>query len=423
MHSAALHVTVCYDIIPSFKTSMQADNANFDVVIIGAGPGGGHCARLLAKAGQKVLLVERYDRFAVNSFSSAGTPLETLQQFDLPESVVGSYWREIAIVSTHRSECWRAPQPLGAVLDFARLKQFLAAEVVQAGGEVWMGHLYLKHVQQGQNTLVWLKSKQGEITVSTKVLVDATGPGRAVIYDKGEPLPDFLTGTGIEYLIQVSQADYQRLSDRLTFFLGHRWMPRGYSWIFPMEPGYLKVGAGALNVQHSLVEKVEPLKHYIQLLIDEYIQPETYQVVEVHGSTLKYSRGLNDIYHRSNVIAIGDAVSTVNFLGGEGIRHAMVSAEMAARAIQRYLKGQAAAFETYEREMHRHFDRKWFLSEKLGLKKYLIDSDDRVDKLVDYFKVLSVDDLMDVLFQYRFNRLSKIFWHRLWLKVRSLVKQ
>ncbi len=32
----------------------------FDVVIVGAGPAGGHCARKLSQLGHRVLLIERY---------------------------------------------------------------------------------------------------------------------------------------------------------------------------------------------------------------------------------------------------------------------------------------------------------------------------------------------------------------------------
>ena len=41
----------------------------FDVVIIGAGPAGGHCARKLTQAGQQVLLVEQQETFSKNDFS------------------------------------------------------------------------------------------------------------------------------------------------------------------------------------------------------------------------------------------------------------------------------------------------------------------------------------------------------------------
>ncbi|PSB26600.1 NAD(P)/FAD-dependent oxidoreductase, partial [filamentous cyanobacterium Phorm 46] len=77
---------------------------NFDIVIVGAGPAGGHCARILAKSGRKVLLAEQNDNFNKNDFSSAATPLETLSQFDLPESVIGSYLDKPTIETSKGSQ-------------------------------------------------------------------------------------------------------------------------------------------------------------------------------------------------------------------------------------------------------------------------------------------------------------------------------
>jgi flavin-dependent dehydrogenase len=245
------------------------------------------------------------------------------------------------------------------------------------------------------------------VTVGARVIVDATGPFRAVIYGKDDPKPDFLSGTGIEYLIEVSDEVYQRYGDALTFFLGYKWMPKGYSWIFPMAPNRLKVGAGIINADHEFVKQTEPLKHYIHLILQDYMQVSDYTLTEVHGSTLKYSRGLQDVYYRESAIAIGDAVSTVNFLGGEGIRHAMQGAEIASKHIQNYLDRRTDSFQDYQTEMHRVFLKTWNLSEKFGMKKYLQDCDEIVDKVVTYLRPLSLEDVVDILFFYRFEKVSK----------------
>jgi flavin-dependent dehydrogenase len=382
---------------------------SFDVVIVGAGPAGCQCARLLAKSGYQVLLVEQHENFYQNDFSSAGTPIETLEQFDLPQDIVGSFWHKIVVVTTNVTRSWEAPKTLGAVLNFAKLREFLAKEVEAHGGEVWMGHRYTKYIQKDGKTLVNFKRRGAEqpTIVSTKVLVDATGPQRAVMYAKESHKPPFLQGTGIEYLIEVTEEDYNKCADALIFFLGHKWIPRGYSWIFPMEKNRLKVGAGYLKMEHKIVKRTEPLRFYVELIIKEYIKTKEYKVVDIHGSTLKYSSGLNDIYYKDNIIAIGDAVSTVNFLGGEGIRHAMLSAEIACKYLKKYLLNPSLDFGEYQKEMHKHFAAQWNISEKMGIRRYLIDSDEKIDKGVAYLKTLTAQDMMDILFYYKFERLSK----------------
>ena len=404
-------------------TSMETVSDFFDVVVVGAGPAGGHCARKLSQLGHRVLLIERYKNFNVNSFSSSGTPNETLTKYQIPESVVGSFWNEISIVTSNQTGKWRSPQIQGSVLDFAKLRSFLADETISHGGEVWLNCLYVSHktvsCEKGDRTIVKVRRDRTDVVVETRLLVDATGPNRSLMYANLKDQPDLITGTGVEFLIEVDDAAYDRSANALTFFLGYKWMPKGYSWIFPMGDRRLKVGAGIVNLPHEFVKEMQPLKHYIQLIIDEYIKPTEYSIVERHGGKVRYSLGLKDKYVEGPVIAIGDAVSTINFLGGEGIRHAMQSSEIAVKYIDRYLKGTVQNFEGYQQEMHQVFLKSWTLSEKLGLKKYLADSDRLVDRVVNYLRPLKLEDVVDILFYYKFEKASKGLGAYLWRKVRS----
>ena len=207
---------------------------SFDIVIVGAGPAGGHCARILAKSGRKVLLAEQNDNFNKNDFSSAATPLETLSQFDLPESVIGSFWHKLTIETSKVSQTWESPESLGVVLNFAKFRAFLASEAERFGGEVWLGYRYTGHSQaKGETTVEFKQLSDGQIIkVSTKVLVDATGFARAIMYEKENDKPDFLSGTGIEYLIEVEPEVYNKYSGDLIFFWainGCRRVILGYS--------------------------------------------------------------------------------------------------------------------------------------------------------------------------------------------------
>jgi len=407
-------------------------SAEFDVVVIGAGPAGGHCARQLAEAGRRVLLVERHSRFTANSFSSAATPLETMDRYRLPDWIVGSTWQRLTIVTSKAKGVWEAAESLGTVLDFSKLRQFLAEAVQAAGGEVWLGHRYLKHHQQDDRLQVTLKAvgNPEPVTVITQVLVDATGAARSVIHSTEETQPRYLEGSGSEYLIEVDPDIYQRYAGTLTFFLGSRWIPGGYSWIFPMDHNQLKVGAGLIKPEQQEHWGGRALKTYIDRLIQEVLQIQNYRLIEVHGSVLKYRSGLRDRYFQGNVIAIGDAVSTVNVLGGEGIRFALQGAEIAVRHIQHKLAQPKITFHHYKREMHRTFRRNWNLTEALSRQAYLEVSDSQVDRIVAYLQPFTLAEVIEILFNYRFEKLSRGIWiyllgkmgRRLYPLFRSLVR-
>lgn len=380
----------------------------FDVVVVGAGPAGGHCARLLAKAGYQVLLIEQHEDFYKNNFSSAASPLETLQQYDLPESVVSRYWKNIEICSTNIHRSWQANQPLGVVFDFAKLREFLAEDVTKNGGTVWLGCRYIKYLIEDGKTTVNLQKKGSEpFSVQTKLLVDATGYSRVVMYPNKKDKPKFLKGIGIEYLIEVDEKIYQKYSDSLIFFLGYKWSPQGYSWIFPMSNHQLKVGTAILEGEHKIIQKNQPIKDYIQQIIQDYIKIDNYKIIDIHGSILDYSPKLNDIYYKAHVIAIGDTVSTVNFLGGEGIRYAMKCAEVAEKYIKEYLENNQPDFQKYEAELKQIFAKRWNWSEQISRKVYLEYSDARIDQGVSYLKYLSLNDIIDILFYYQFEKYTK----------------
>jgi flavin-dependent dehydrogenase len=291
-----------------------------------------------------------------------------------------------------------------------------------------MGCRYIRHFQEGDKTVVELRKKGGEkIAVGAKVLVDATGPARAVIGEhRHSNKSDFLTASGIEYLIEVSPEVYQQYSEKLVFFLGHKWMPKGYSWIFPMELtlNRLKVGSARYHLKHKYINPQESIRWYVELLIKDYLKltQSEYELIDLHGSTVKYSAGLKDVYHQDNIIAIGDAVSTINMLGGEGIRHGMENAVIASKYVEKYLDNSLSSFSGYQREMARRYGLKWNFSEQMGRKRYMQDSDAFIDKGVAYLKSLSVEEMMDILFDYKFQRLYKGFGQYLRRKLGLMVK-
>jgi len=125
----------------------------YDVIVVGGGPAGGQCARNLSKKGHKVLLVEKFKSFEENNFSSAGMTLAPMTEFNLPESVVGSYWDNLGIQCTKNLYTWKGNKTKGVVLDFGRLRQFLADDSVKNGADVLMGHKYIKKEYKGDKVI------------------------------------------------------------------------------------------------------------------------------------------------------------------------------------------------------------------------------------------------------------------------------
>ncbi|WP_299666762.1 NAD(P)/FAD-dependent oxidoreductase [uncultured Polaribacter sp.] len=399
----------------------------YDVVIIGGGPAGGQAARNLSKRGYKTLLVERYKSFNDNNFSSAGMTLEPLKEFDLPEAVIGSYWKDITLQCTEKGYDWFGKTKKGVVLDFGKLRQFLADKAISDGGEVLLGHRYLeKRVSDSGVAIDLLDVETSEIKkIESRLLIDATGPLRKVMYDAKEEQPKMNLGSGTEYLIEVDQQTYDTYKERLVFFLGHKWALKGYSWIFPMENRILKVGSGRTHLKSIDQENTDKsTKKITEKIINEYIQPENYTLIDVHGGILRYCEGLNDTYYKNNVIAIGDAISAINPRGGEGIRYAMQSANLASEYIDSYFKTGKEKFKEYEKKWKRKKLLKWRLSEVSARRMYSRYSDAQIENRVQFFQQnFSIDVLIDSLFNFKYNKMLSRIFSFLWLKLKYKFKK
>ena len=374
----------------------------YDVVVVGAGPAGLECARQIAKAGRSVLVVERFKDFLKDNFSSAGTTVETLAQFDLPKEIVGSSWNAVTCVSSHGSHTWHSEKELGYVLDFAELRSFLSGEVQKFGGTVLMGHLFSKIEQEasGENLVEIKNLASGETChIWAKFVVDGTGLLRSVMRQVAKLPDDYEEGVGLEYVIAVPESDYR--PEELIFLVGFRWIPHGYSWVFPMGSNQLKVGSMYWMQKEKLPR---PLHQYVETVISDYLEIKNPKILEKHGGRITYSVGQNDVYVHDSVVSVGDAISAINPLGGEGIRHGMQSGRFAAEAILKRTAEEVQDLGPYERAMKEYFGLKWKRSSSAALLCYRKLKDPHFDYGVKIASVIPTQQMMDVLFYYNFGK-------------------
>jgi len=386
---------------------------HYDVVVVGAGPAGGQCARRLSASGKHVLLIEKAKTFDINNYSSGGSNLKVMADYDLPESIVAAYWNKFAVHMTQENHQWIAEKPVGVVLDFKKLRHFLAEETSKTGGNVKLGVSYHSH----ENNIVHLKNhhtRNIEI-VKTNYLVDATGSERKVLMQNNYDKRRAMCTTGIEFLLEVHPEDYSQFANTLTSFLGTKWMPQGYAWIFPMESNRLKVGVIRYFQHENIVPHDQSYLRYLEQLMNAKLM-HPYEIIDKHGKTLYYTYSRKDEHYRDNIIAIGDAISTLNPLAAEGIRHALYSGHQAAEAII------SQSFGHYQRTMNRYCGLKWAFCEKVMNIVYKSRNEKNFDLYLNTLRSFNFDELIELLFDYKTRRFIE-FGGRLglnWLKSRYL---
>jgi flavin-dependent dehydrogenase len=382
------------------------------VLVFGAGPAGAELARLLALAGVDVVLVDRLSDLRQAAFSSAALPLDALVRYGLPSQVVAARWSGWQLVGPgDQRRHWRAAQPLGAVLDFGALRQWLADQAIGWGARLQLGVTALGWTPEGEGARTWVRDGAGvRREIRSRWVVDASGEARALIGDPQSPEDPLVAGLGVEWLLQVGPEVSAAWADRLSFFLGSRWVQQGYGWVFPMAPGQLKVGVCRLDDPRR---PQPPLGQELQALLQRS-GLEGAVVLDRHGGRIRSTLRRREAHRQGPLIGLGDAVSTANLLGGEGIRHALASARVLAPLLQQALAGAgptpaaAAALVAYPALLRRELGWRWGLSGRLARRTWLglagERGDRRLERLLQGLETTKAEDLSALLFHYRFER-------------------
>lgn len=382
------------------------------VLVVGAGPAGADLARRLAAAGVRTLLIDQLADLSQAAFSSAALPFEALERHALPASVVAHRWSRWQLhgPGDGRRE-WRGAAPLGVVLDFVALRRWLVGEAERWGADLRLGLRALDWRAGAEGTVhTRLRDRSGRLHhVRSRWLIDASGQGRALL---GDPPGSgaLVSGLGVEWLLEVDAATWEHWRDRLSFCLGSDWVPQGYGWIFPMQPGRLKVGVCRLeDPDCSQPPLATLLQGLIVRLLPAGASGASWRVLDRHGGRIRSSIRRREEHRRGRLIGLGDAVSTANLLGGEGIRHALTSSQvLSPLLLQAVMRDQEGPLRSYPRRLRRALGPRWSLSGRLARRTWLGLRDRRGDKHLDRLlrglEERSAEDLSALLFDYRFER-------------------
>ncbi len=385
------------------------------VLVVGAGPAGGDLARQLAAHGEDVVLVERLPDLRRAAFSSAALPLDALDRFGLPASVVAQRWSGWELLGPGEARrSWPGGRPQGVVLDFGALREWLVGEAQRWGARVWLGHRALACHQEADGLhTVLRRGDGGRLEVHSDWVIDATGQERSLLGDPpagGSGAESLVSGVGLEWLVQVPSACWERWSDRLAFCLGSDWVAQGYGWVFPMQAPRLKLGVCRLL---DPSRDQPPLGGVLERLIERLLAPAERQAMAVldrHGGLIRSSIRRREPHRRGRLVGLGDAVSTANLLGGEGIRHALMSSRVLAPLLLEELRHPpgGSCVDHYPLELRRALGWRWSISGRLARRTWLglqgSAADQRLGALLTSLEQEGASALSDLLFGYRFER-------------------
>ena len=278
----------------------------YDVIIVGAGPGGLAAARILGEAGKNILLLEKNESIGPK-ICAGGITLKDLH-LGIPHNLEGRTYSEMAVYS-----------PSGRKTVIRQERPFLRTTARETLGQ-WMA-------EQLKGFSVEVRTRTRVVTLDESSIVTAEGErlGFHALLGADGSLSTIrrLLGVPTRRVMPAIQYNVPDHYDDIAFFLDSDLFGAGYAWIFP-HAAYTSIGCGAVSSTLS----GPSLKDRFHAWIDK--RHLSVGGAQLEGWTINFDyRG----HEFGKVFLIGDAAGFTSGLTGEGIYFAMVSGEEVAKKI------------------------------------------------------------------------------------------
>lgn len=343
----------------------------YDVIIVGGGGAGLFLARELSNRKFKILILDQKRDLLNFSFYTLASFMNP-KEFGFSNNIIAQEINEICVHSRRLKTKIKADL---CTLD----KRIVHEELLQAIDSDFVTYklgVQIKDIQKKGDAFTAVVDKEGN-TYESKIFVDSTGTSGLLSKKIGLQGKTFPLATGVEYNVK-----YKGKTNQIFLLVG-KTFKGGYGWIFPLKNGRGIIGFGTTDneLRKGLKDRLNTiLKH-----------PNIKKLVEkdrdkVEGGSIPVTPVLEKfVLH--NLVCVGDSVSQVNPIAGEGYKFIFESAQMASKAIEKALQtDNLDALSGYEEEWKKRFLANY---QRSKLAQERINKYSKKDLLVDFAVVLS----------------------------------
>jgi len=300
----------------------------YDVVISGAGPSGSQCAKVLAKAGYKVALIEKNINWrkpcggAVHS--SVVDLYPEIKKLNIPK-IFGVVMHS---ADYHKLEFKGPGKEYSIIMDRLELDNLMRDAAVEAGAELFDKNISFDFIIKNQKKIgIKTKSPTGTTEYFGNLMIIADGMSSKLALKSG-----IRSKWKINELAIGKCAILEGNNNLDEEYVYVYFKPfQGYGWIFPIGKKRFNLGVftfGKDNIRYNINEIYQ--EFFNNPNIKKYIPDPNNKIIWTSSYSFPAEGVLEKCLYADNLMIIGDAGGFVSPISGEGIQIAVISGKIAA---------------------------------------------------------------------------------------------
>ena len=363
----------------------------YDIAVVGGGPAGLSAAYAAAKAGGKVILLEKDESIAHSIRTSGVTWIDEIEKLGIGSEYYNPI-KNYSFISSSNEVTIRGITPKACVLNVRSTYQHLAMLAAEAGAEIMVRSRVTNVVTTPEDRRICgLKAKtpKGETVIDCKVVIDASGFSSSIARCLGIVKEWRRYGIGAEYECYCENLDHETW----VLMVGTKYSEAGYAWIFPVSKNKARIGVG-VGRPESYSDPLQKLND----IMDKKLRPldgmGKIQPIELHYGFIPNEGPRTPIVY-DRLILVGDSAGQSNPLVLEGIRYAIEYGRLA---------GNIAMKQNCSKEGLAEYEKIWkdknqaMITSALRVQKRWIGlSDEEWNREIDILGEMSVDEFIDFI--------------------------